>query len=366
MLGSMLKIRDFTGCPVLAATLLLAGCAPAQQPVAVEDAEAPDDGGYAETFVGPPRQRGDLLFVVGDSPSMGPWQDRLIAAFVEVAPHLEDVDLRIAVISTAISDGTGGAFLHPADAAAPACQALDGAPPVVASPVRPNPAWLADRFACLAAVGTRPDTPERGLDALTRALRCDGPNAAWLDPCGGPPGRFLRADAGLLILIVSDTDDCADDPAACAAPVDTYARQLHALAPDTSVTLVWSYVPPGTAPRYVDFSERSLDRCVPAEDGDLTDGCALTDAFTLDRLHDRGCDCFHRWCLERTPACVAEGRECQADELELSVDCSTATTRCDPTKMGAWIDPAPTCPSGASLSLTRPLPADARLSVRYR
>ena len=366
MLGSMLKVRDFTGCPVLAAALLLAGCAPAQQPVAVEDAEAPDDGWYAETFVGPPRPCGDLLFVVGDAPSMAPWQDRLIGAFADVAPHLEDIDLRVAVISTAFDDDAGGAFLLPAEAPAPACRALDGAPPVLASPVPPDPAWLADRFACLAAVGARPDTPERGLEAVTHALRCDGPNAAWLDPCGGPPGRFLRADAGLLIIVVSDTDDCADDPAACAVPVDTYARQLHALAPDPSATFVWSYVPPGTAPRYVAFSERSLDPCVPAEDGDLTDGCALTDAFTLDRLNFAGCDCLYGSCLAATPACVAEDRDCQPEDRVLSLDCTTATTRCDPTEVAAWITQAPTCPSGAALRLAAPQHTDSRLTVRYR
>ncbi len=347
MLGSMLKARDFTGCPLLAAALLLAGCALAQQPVAAGDAEAPDDGWYAETFVGPPPPRGDLLFVVSD------------------APHLEDVDLRVAVISTAFDDDVGGALLHPA-AAAPACQALDGAPPVVASPAPPNPAWLADRFACLAAVGTRPDTPERGLEAVPRAQRCDGLDAAWLDPCGGPTGRFLRADAGLLILIVSDTDDCADDPAACAVPVDTHARQLYALAPDPSATFVWSYVPPGTAPRYVAFSERSLAPCVPAEDGDLTDGCALTDAFTLDRLKFGGCDCLYGWCLEATPTCVAEDRECQPEDLVLSLDCATATTRCDPAEIAARMIQAPACPSGAGLRLAGPQLADSRLRVRYR
>lgn len=356
----------------LALLLALTACAPAREPTSDGDRDPSGDGWQQQVLVGPPRPQLDILFVVGDGPAMGPWQTRLVEAFADVAPELDRLDLRIAVTSTAFGERTGGAFHPAAEATAPACRALADEPPVLTSPVPPDPDRLTAHFACLAAVGAHRGTPDRGLDAVDAALSCDGPNVAWLDPCGGPPGRFLRADAALLIAVVSDTDDCSGAAITCAAngspaPVAPYARRLVAHEPDPRDAFVWTFVPPDTAPRYVAFAEHTLDPCVPEGDGYSSAGCALTaEDLTLDRLTHGCAHCIPAWCLDGTPACVAEDRECPAEELEVALDCSTATARCDPQTLDAWVEPHPTCEGGAKLRLTSPLPADARLTVRYR
>ena len=70
--------------------------------------------------------------------------------------------------------------------------------------VADNPSALDDavrRFRCMASVGTDGDPTERGLEAIEMFLERDAakPEA----------GRFLREDAHLVIILLSDEDDCS-------------------------------------------------------------------------------------------------------------------------------------------------------------
>ncbi|MGK0362345.1 MAG: hypothetical protein ACI9U2_004666, partial [Bradymonadia bacterium] len=83
------------------------------------------------------------------------------------------------------------------------------------------------KFRCLATLGTGGDGIEMGLESMRRALSCSGPNAASFGPCcrldgtydpscAPEPGEepdFLRPDAILAVVFISDEDDCSD-PAA--------------------------------------------------------------------------------------------------------------------------------------------------------
>lgn len=118
---------------------------------------------------------------------------------------------------------------------------------------------LERKFRCLATLGTQGDGFEKGLEALRVSLSCDGPNGPTYQngqlvspgkfgPCCVPVeerGRtvlrynaaceigendaepeFLRPDAVLVVIIVSDEDDCSDpatNPAASRRAICKYA-----------------------------------------------------------------------------------------------------------------------------------------------
>ena len=119
---------------------------------------------------------------------------------------------------------------------------------------------LERKFRCLATLGTQGDGFEKGLEALRVALSCDGPNGPTYSQEGQlvDPGQFgtccvpvdergrrvlrynpacelgendaepefLRPDAVLVVIIVSDEDDCSDpatNPAASRRAICKYA-----------------------------------------------------------------------------------------------------------------------------------------------
>ncbi len=119
---------------------------------------------------------------------------------------------------------------------------------------------LERKFRCLATLGTQGDGFEKGLEALRVSLSCDGPNGPTYTAEGQlvDPGRFgtccvpveergrrvlrynpaceigendvepdfLRPDAVLVVIIVSDEDDCSDpdtNPAASRRAICKYA-----------------------------------------------------------------------------------------------------------------------------------------------
>ncbi|MCA9559985.1 MAG: hypothetical protein KC583_15665, partial [Myxococcales bacterium] len=202
----------------------------------------------------PGRPRVDFLFVVDDSGSMCQEQASLARNFAAFAPTLAEVDYRVAVTSTDLADdGPRGAFgVRPAepvpsincvdpltgDPRAPdteGCGALldSGALPTVLARGEGDfdADFAATWFRCAATLGTFGDGFEKGLEAMRLALACDGPNASRFaaccadgvyDPTCEAPVEFLRPDAALVVVIVSDEDDCS-------APVDNPARAASAI-----------------------------------------------------------------------------------------------------------------------------------------
>ncbi len=202
----------------------------------------------------PGRPRVDFLFVVDDSGSMCEEQASLARNFAAFAPTLAELDYRVAVVSTDLfPGGPRGAFgVRPAEPV-PALNCVD---PDSGDPLVPDTAdcaglleagalpavltrgdgdfdagYAATWFRCAATLGTQGDGFEKGLEAMRLALACDGPNAARFDACCAD-GRydptceaaveFLRPDAALVVVFVTDEDDCSQ-------PVDNRPRSTRAI-----------------------------------------------------------------------------------------------------------------------------------------
>lgn len=209
-----------------------------------------------QRFVLPAIRKVDFLFMIDNSGSMCEEQAKLTANFEVLARRLVDAgdptDFRIAVTNTDLRTATsrgrfqdrpavdsvncaGGLALAPGE-----CDDLIDADgrwffggilmPGVGGT---NPEDLEHRFRCLAQLGTNGDGFEKGLEAMRLALSCDGPNRSAFaaccvdemnavgevvkstyDPsCAPPPAQtpeFLRPDAALVIVNLSDEVDCSD------------------------------------------------------------------------------------------------------------------------------------------------------------
>ncbi len=180
-------------------------------------------GSFHEVCDVPPEETGalDILFVVDDSGSMQPHQQALIqSAASSLFAELEDddgnlPDLHVGVASTDVTvpgysiptcDNPDDGYLR-GPQASPACQAAgitgsflvdtdDGA----GGRNRNYSGAIGDAFACLADLGTSGCGFESPLQSMRLAL--DGRN----------PG-FLRDDAMLLVVLLTDEDDCSvSDP----------------------------------------------------------------------------------------------------------------------------------------------------------
>jgi hypothetical protein len=157
----------------------------------------------------------DLLFVVDSSHTMQQEQAALGSAFIDhfvavlEAEHGARPDLHIGVITTDMGigeqeasiqncsvNGDDGALRRPATACAPTDAYLidaDGGATVN------YPGTLAEAFQCLITVGTEGCGFEQPLASLRRFLNRDDAAA------------FLRPEAALAVVILTDEDDCSAD-----------------------------------------------------------------------------------------------------------------------------------------------------------
>jgi hypothetical protein len=225
-------------CP--AGTACDAGrCLPAEE--AGPDAGA--DAGPAlreQQITVPTRPKMDVLVVVDNSGSMCEEQGQLAAALRTASPGLSQLDLRFAVVSTDLrADKDRGTFLVrptapelsltcPSSGGPNApdtsnCTEVLAAVELDGSVLRAADGAPADLLAaatgCLVTLGTMGDGFEKGLEAMRLALSCDGPQRSLyaaccrdgvFDPdCAADPA-FLRPDAGLLVIVLSDEPDCSD------------------------------------------------------------------------------------------------------------------------------------------------------------
>lgn len=208
-------------------------------------------GAMHETSTLPAQTRMDLLFVIDDSQSMCQEQTALAANFARLADFFferlgSEADLRIAVTSTDLAESDGRLLSEVPIGAGVACpeaeplelDCADIDDPILATGPEGNVgrdcgglsgteatacvrADLDRRFRCLAHRGAGGGSREKGLEAMRRALSCDGPNAARFGACCTPDGfdpacagegprpAFLRPDALLVVVFVSDEDDCS-------------------------------------------------------------------------------------------------------------------------------------------------------------
>ncbi len=194
----------------------------------------------SQTVTVPARPKMDVLVVVDNSGSMCEEQGVLADALRTVSPTLAEMDLRFAVVSTDLRAETDrGKFLtRPAEpesllnceaAGGPnapdtsdcgaALAAVDLRDGVLRAEEGATAEVLAAATRCLVTLGTNGDGFEKGLEAMRLALDCEGPQRELFGACcvegrfdpdcaQAPP--FLRPDAGLLVVIVSDEPDCSD------------------------------------------------------------------------------------------------------------------------------------------------------------
>lgn len=188
----------------------------------------------------------DLLIVIEDRATMCAEQASLAQAFEKVADVLEPAegprpfDYRIAVVTTALDSSTGGEFRSQV-ALDPSCegQAAEDSCGDLFDPVTrdftfdpilsPEVAGVGDGPAaerltrlttCLISAGTGSNGFGKGLEAMRRALSCDGPNSKRFGECckGGVydplcapevSPDFLRPDGILGVMFLADKDDCS-------------------------------------------------------------------------------------------------------------------------------------------------------------
>ncbi len=141
-----------------------------------------------DTFYQEPPADVDILWVVDNSPSMQQEQEEVGRRFAEFIGHLEDtnIDFHIGVITTDMDDDTDGRAV------------LLGDPPVLSSNVPDYDLEFNERV----QVGIDGSDQERGLEAAYQALT----EPMISDANDG----FLRRDAVLSIIFVSDENDCSD------------------------------------------------------------------------------------------------------------------------------------------------------------
>ncbi len=254
----------------------------------------------------------DMLFVIDDSGSMCEEQAALAQGFGQFGDVLlkANLDLRLAVISTDMKpeNGRAGRFLN------------DPAPPVPSlncrdeqgDPLAPDTEDCADlelstvlelggvedaadfarRFRCMATVGTSGDGYEMGLEAMRVALSCSGPNRAAFGGCCGASGydpgcadepSFLRPEAALVVLVLSDEDDCSEPAANPRASRQAICR--YGLDDDDG-----DGIPDGFGDSTL-CGRRTPAECFAAQCGDLTaEECAAR--CHISRSENANCEWF--------------------------------------------------------------------------
>jgi hypothetical protein len=204
------------------------------------------DVSHTDLWVQEPELKLDILFMVDNSGSMADKQDNLVRNFPRFMGVLEGavapgstLDAHVAVVSSDLGVGTpgmeslgcgntGGDNGVFQSSPRGACTGPRGSYIITNAAGQNFDGTVADVFSCIARLGTSGCGFEHQLAAVRRALGGD--------PTVGAPAAnvgFLRPDARLGIVLITDEDDCSapsgsdlftDDPAMAAAygPLDSY------------------------------------------------------------------------------------------------------------------------------------------------
>ncbi|MSP59751.1 MAG: hypothetical protein EXR72_05305 [Myxococcales bacterium] len=241
------------------------------------------------------RNKVDILFLVDNSKSMEAMSAELrarfpqfLAPFKALAAEGTYADLQIGVVTSDYGAGTSGSGCQPSPGgqqgrlqalgqfAAPSCQPPQGArfiryafgPDGKAVGNLPPGQDLDQTFTCMAAVGTSGCGFEHPLESVYAALHNNLPENAG----------FVRADALLAVVFLTNEDDCSAPP-----DTDLFDRQkvaeygYNASFRCTRFGLVCGT--PGMSVPYGD-SGGPLANCRPAPNGKLFDVQRYIDLFT--------------------------------------------------------------------------------------
>jgi hypothetical protein len=179
---------------------------------------------YGKTFQQTINRNVDMLFLVDDSSSMRLSQDNLNRNFPTFMTRLMDPpglpNIHVAVISSDMGAGDGsvascdstggknGIFQYTARGTCTSTGLQNGATFIEnVGGVANYTGALPDVFTCIAALGEGGCGFEHQFASITRALGVDG--------LGGPPSEnamFLRPDAYLVIVMITNEDDCSASP----------------------------------------------------------------------------------------------------------------------------------------------------------
>jgi hypothetical protein len=224
------------------ALLALAACSAQAPGVPCPDGSCVHQESSAYYELIPPRAI-DLLLVLDDSASMAARQDALVA---RLAPELDKIpggvpELRVRVISSSLPAPGLAAFPGCAPAEPRTCVPAGGylQATQVCDQHSNFSGSITDAFACAAHIGTAGCGWEQPLAAARAALEGDPQDGS----------RFLRRDAYLVVLIVTDEDDCSAVPGASpfgappASPDDpALAARCRAADRDGALVPVGDYV----------------------------------------------------------------------------------------------------------------------------
>jgi len=185
------------------------------------------DHTYDRSFAQTINRNVDLLFLVDDSSSMGKSQDNLRRNFPRFMTRLKDPpglpNIHVAVVSSDMGTNSGSAC-DPATNKNGRFQFTAPEPAVGQTPcvtnLDPNATFISDIggtknysgaiedvFSCIAALGDKGCGFEHQFAAITRALGVDGRGEAPQENQG-----FLRKDAYLVIILITNEDDCSANP----------------------------------------------------------------------------------------------------------------------------------------------------------
>ncbi len=267
-------------------------------------------GSGDQVFQVPSQRKVDFLFTIDNSGSMCEEQVKLVQAFNTLAPALVNgVDFRIAVANTDIRTETAkGRFQYqppgiqvtdcdgtPTRATCDSFLGADGHftfGPILKSGADGNfgatAGDLFQRFQCLASLGVGGDGFEKGLEGMRLSLSCEGPNrdrfaacctdvkdaagalvSSTYDPnCAAhlAPGQapdFLRPDAALVVVALSDETDCSDPASNPKASRRAICKYGPSDGGDVD-TLPDGFLAPGACP------SGDTAACYQAECGELT------------------------------------------------------------------------------------------------
>jgi hypothetical protein len=289
----------------------------------------------------PAKKKIDFLFVIDNSGSMCEEQENLTENFTSFSNFLfvelgASADYRIAVTSTDLhpEDGDRGRFKREPAPPEPSLNCQD---PVTGQPKAPDTEEcvalleagelpliiesgsdgnigtncsqapdpqacaqqdLERKFRCLATLGTSGDGFEKGLEAIRLALSCDGPNAEHFQQCcrdgqydpaceiaeGNQEPRFLRPDAILVVILVSDEDDCSD-------PASNPAKSNRAICKYGAVDGDGDGVPDGYRDREI-CGDRTPAECFQAECGNLDAETCRAQRCVISRAQNSTCEWF--------------------------------------------------------------------------
>ena len=255
-------MKDFLTIHTLIA-LTLAGCIPERDGQIAQrcvGAECEPDTGVSDAGVPPAACRHELLkvdylFVIDNSASMCEHQAQLADSFRTLSKFLfrneDPSDFRLAVVSTDMDprNPDRAKFLSQSAPYEPTvtCSNQDGSPYLpqtagcdelhASGEIKPimKPSEIetfeeaSNYFRCMSQIGTAGGGLEMGLESMRTALSCAGPNrdrlgdccidgeegATWNPACSEGPlengvaPQFLRPDALLVVVFLSDENDCS-------------------------------------------------------------------------------------------------------------------------------------------------------------